>query len=417
MKKIMFYVGILLSASVNAQDYVHQVLILNEGYYDYGFQQIVEPVTVGVYDNLTQDYSTVAQLDGMRFASDLIIDDNVYYIAADTKIFKMDLNTHEVLASVSCQGVRNLAVVGDRLFATRGEYQVVLDSYLHVYNANDLSLELAFDTINGPKWSTQNLVANGNNVYIVINNAYESMNEKGIVGHINAETLSYENEFDLGPDALNPDNMLIFNNNLYTVNNKDWTGSSISKLDLDFTSSETVNLPNASTGCGTSAMRDDKLVYQISMENTINEFNCAAMNVSGPINGSFQNFYALKQNPVNGDFYASSTDFSTTGFINIYNEQNIMIGLFEVGVSPGTLVFDVRSSANLNEINTAFEVYPSPVQSILNVNTTLKNVKRIRNMLGEEILHFADSKIDVSELPNGIYYLEIENKSIRFVKN
>ena len=209
----MFYVGILLSASVNAQDYVHQVLILNEGYYDYGFQQIVEPVTVGVYDNLTQDYSTVAQLDGMRFASDLIIDDNVYYIAADTKIFKMDLNTHEVLASVSCQGVRNLAVVGDRLFATRGEYQVVLDSYLHVYNANDLSLELAFDTINGPKWSTQNLVANGNNVYIVINNAYESMNEKGIVGHINAETLSYENEFDLGPDALNPDNMLIFNNN------------------------------------------------------------------------------------------------------------------------------------------------------------------------------------------------------------
>ena len=122
MKKILFTISIAFSTFLNAQNYVHQTLILNEGYFDYATEQILQPVTIGSYNPTTNEYQTVATLNDMRFASDLIINGNYYYVAADTKIFKMDLNTHQEVSSVSCPGVRNLEIYQNKLIATRGEY-------------------------------------------------------------------------------------------------------------------------------------------------------------------------------------------------------------------------------------------------------------------------------------------------------
>ena len=121
MKKTIFYFLVFTASfTIQAQEYVNQVLILNEGYFDYTINEIVEPASIGSYDPATGVYTEVIELDGMRFGSDLIIDNDVYYVAADTKIFKINLNTHEIISSVICEGVRNLAVVGNKLFATRG---------------------------------------------------------------------------------------------------------------------------------------------------------------------------------------------------------------------------------------------------------------------------------------------------------
>lgn len=418
MKNILFYlIAITTGFTVQSQEYVHQVLILNEGYFDYSTNEIIEPVSIGSYNPVSGTYEEVLQLDGMRFGSDLIIENNVYYVAADTKIFKIDLNTHNILASANCEGVRNLVKVGARLFATRGEYMVNFDSYLHVYNVDDLSLEYSLDTQMGPKWATQNIVADGNRVYFAINNAYEWGNEKGIIGILNTDNLVYEDEYDLGPDATNPDNLVKSGDFLYTVNNKDWSGASISKLAIDLTQSETVNLSSVSTGCGTSALRDDKLIYQISMESSLNEFDLDMMNATGPISANFLNFYELKQNPVNGYLYASETDYYSFGKIHIYDNQNSEIALFETGISPGTVTFDIRWSAGLNQNETSFSVYPNPVQSTLHIMAASENEKIIRNMLGEEIYRFTGSSFETSEFPDGMYFIEHDNNSIRFIKN
>ena len=120
MKKVLLTLSVSLTALVQAQNYVHQALILNEGYFDYQTNQIIEPVTIGSYNPANQNYQIVDTLEGMRFGSDVIIDGNFYYVAADTKIFKMDLNTHQEVASVSCPGVRNLGIYQNKLVATRG---------------------------------------------------------------------------------------------------------------------------------------------------------------------------------------------------------------------------------------------------------------------------------------------------------
>ena len=415
MKKVLFTIGFGFSTLVQAQNYVHQAIILNEGYFDYQTNEILVPVTVGSYNPATQIYQVVDTLEGMRFGSDVLIDGNYYFVAADSKIFKMDLNTHQEISSVSCPGVRNLGIYQNKLVATRGEYLTTYDSYLHVYDATNMTLIAAIDTIQGPKWATQNIVLDGSSAYIAVNNGYEWGNEKGIIGKLDLNALTYGNEIDLGPDGKNPDNLVKVGSFLYSVNNKDWSGASISKVALDGSSNSTVNIATASTGCGTSALRDDKLVYQISMETTLNEFDINLMNPVGPISGHTLNYYELAQEPVSGNLFASETDFFSFGNVHIFNASNTELASFNAGISPGTIVFDVRStSANLNELSSNITVYPNPTTDFLNVNS--EGTKRVLDLNGKVLVTSDLNKIEVSNLNSGIYYLEVEGRKVSFVK-
>jgi hypothetical protein len=353
----------------------------------------------------------------MRFASDLVIDGNFYYVAADSKIFKMDLNTHQEIANVACPGVRNLAIYQDKLIATRGEYLTTYDSYLHVYNTTDLQLIQAFDTVTGPKWATQNIVIDGTTAYLVVNNAYDWGNEKGIIGQLNLSNLSYGNEVDLGPDGKNPDNLIKFGSALYTVNNKDWTGTSISKFELTTLTPSTVNITNAIAGCGTSALRDDKITYQISAETSLNNFDVNGMNNIGPVNGINMNFYELAQEPLSGDFYASSTDFFSTGTVYIYDASNTEIHQFAAGVSPGTIVFDIRSSAGMTETITNFSISPNPTNDIITIQGKSTNdVINLIDLNGTTVLSSNESTLDISNLPAGIYFVHINGTCQKVMK-
>lgn len=413
MKNVLLVITLSLSLVSLGQNYLYQVLVLNEGYYDYqtGIQGV--PVTVGSFNPSTQSYQEVTTINGMRFASDLVIDGSVYYVAADSKILKYDLNTHAQLAEVSCPGVRNLGVYQGKLVATRGEYLTTYDSYLHVYDANTLSLIAAIDTLAGPKWAAQNVVIDGTKAYIVVNNGYEWGNEKGIIGVLDLNTLTYGNEIDLGPDGKNPDNLVKYGNFLYTVNNKDWSGSSISKVALDGSVNTTTNLA-AATGCGTSSLRDDRIVYQISLQTDLNAFDINIMNNLGPVVGHQTNYYELAQEPVSGNFYCTETDFLSFGKVHIFDGNNAEITQFNAGVAPGTVVFDVRSSANLNELSKELEVFPNPCQEYLTVN--LNGEKRLMDAQGKTRLLTNSNSIDLSSLPAGFYVLQCQGKISKIIK-
>ncbi len=418
MKKALITLSLFASTWSFAQNQLHQVLVVNEGYFDYQTGVILEPVTIGSYNPISQQYQVVDTLENMRFASDLVIEGNFYYVAADSKIFKMDLNTHQEVASVSCPGVRNLAVYQDKLVATRGEYLTTYDSYLHVYNVTDLQLIQAFDTVNGPKWATQNIVIDGTTAYLVVNNAYEWGNEKGIIGQLNLSNLSYGNEVDLGPDGKNPDNLIKYGSALYTVNNKDWTGTSISKFELATSTPSTVNIANAIAGCGTSALRDDKITYQISSESSLNHFDINGMNNIGPVNGINMNFYELAQEPISGNLYASSTDFFSTGTVFIYDASNTEIHQFATGVAPGTIVFDIRSAAGVTTQNTAdFTVTPNPSNGMINIQGKDEHaVLILTDMNGTLIQSTTNDTINIEALPAGIYFVNINGTCQKVIK-
>ena len=60
------------------------------------------------------------------------------------------------------------------------------------------------------------------------------------------------------------------------------------------------------------------------------------------------NFYAVSENPINGNLYASTSDFVTNSSVIIYNENNFEINSFTSGVTTSKIVFDVRTENNSN---------------------------------------------------------------------
>ena len=94
MKKLVILLSVLLAQVSFAQNYVHQVLVLNEGYFDYATNQSVVPPTIGSYDPVTQIYTTVDTISGARFASDMIIEGEYIYVAADNHLYKYNKNDY-----------------------------------------------------------------------------------------------------------------------------------------------------------------------------------------------------------------------------------------------------------------------------------------------------------------------------------
>ena len=253
----------------------------------------------------------------------MLIDGDYFYVAADTQLLKYDLNTYELLKSISYWSKKYLLIVNDNLFVSRGEYGVSFDSYFQIYSKSDLTFISELDTSEGPKWTTQNMVHTDNKLYVAINNGFEWGNEKSLIGVLDLITLSYLEEIDLGSDATNPDNMMITDDYIFTVNNKNWSGASFSKVDLSTHSSTTINVSDVSTGCGTSCLRGDKINFQISMDSVLLEWDPATLLSSGNPLGINQNFYELAYDEVNNYLYATETDYSTYGKVHIYDLTTI----------------------------------------------------------------------------------------------
>tara|TARA_B100001250_G_scaffold85875_1_gene70991 strand:- start:21419 stop:22618 length:1200 start_codon:yes stop_codon:yes gene_type:complete len=397
MKKFLLIILLLQLFSASSQEYVHQVLILNEGYFDYTLNQSVIPPTIGAYIPGTGIYTNIDTLHNARFTSDLVVDDNYFYVAADNMLYKYEKNSYNLIASQEVDGIRNIAVWDDKIIVSRGDYDnitfspIFFNSYLQVFNTSDLSLYIELDTVAGPKWSTQNLIVSNDKLYIAINNAYEWGNEKGIIGVMDLNTFSYINEVDLGSDGINPDNMVQKGDYIYTINNKDWSGSSISQLGLLTNSVTTINL-SAPTGCGTSCLRGNKINYQISGDTILQEWDLSLLPNTGtplPIN---QGFYNLSYDFTNNLLYASKTDYVSSGNINIYDVNNSLISSFICGVSPGKIVFDTRST------NTAI--------SEQNLDNYHQSINQYYDILGRKIN--SDQLIDMS----GIY---IKNRKQLFI--
>jgi len=91
------------------------------------------------------------------------------------------------------------------------------------------------------------------------------------------------------------------------------------------------------------------------------------------------------------------------------------LSYFDAGVSPGTIVFDVRStSANLNELASNITVYPNPATDILNVN--MNGTKQIIDLNGKVLVTTNLNKIEVSNLNSGVYILSIDGQKASFIK-
>ncbi len=350
MKKVLTLVFALAYFNLFSQNVtLKQVLVLNEGKFDFATGTVLVPPSLGTYNPISKHYSTIENIVGARFASDIVIDGNFIYTACDDKIVKFNKKTFAKIGTLPVLGVRKLAVWNDQLLVTRGDFGVTLSAYFQVFDKNSFDFLYEIKPSDGLEFSTEGVVVFNDSAFVAVNNAFEFPNYKGLIGVIDLKNKNFVREINLGADGINPDYMTLAGTTIFTLNNKDYSEASVTKYDIMTGISVTKNL-QAGGGCGTSFLANDAaMYYQVFGENSLKKFDIdqqtttATLPIGKPI-------YGTAFETKNQKIYAGVTDFTTFGKVFIYDLAGNAIDSFNTGIAPGNIVFDYEILSSNNEV-------------------------------------------------------------------
>ncbi|HMW96764.1 MAG TPA: T9SS type A sorting domain-containing protein [Flavobacteriales bacterium] len=406
----------------NAQLYTHQVLVLNEGHYDFNTQTQDVPVTLGSYNPATGTYSTVATIADARFGNAVVVDGHTIYVGADTRLLKYDADTYALLDEAEVPGIRSLAVWNNALVITRGEVGG-LPYYLEVRDKHTLDELYHLDAATLP-YSCEAVQVVGDQAFIAVNNGFDWGNAVGLLGVLDMNSQTWST-LDLGPDGINPEHIMVVDGAVYTFNNKDYTGSSISKYQPGGVAVDYTHNVALSSGCGASAATTDRIYFLEYAQNVLNRYDLATAAVLDTLDASPAT-YGLIDDPNNGVMYGTTTDFLTSGELHVMNYEGQILSSVAVGVSPGKLALDTRLSTGITTGTTVRPVlYPNPATDMLSVSLSAAhgNVPfTLHDAAGRTVLQGAMNssgtlRIDVSDLAAGVYTLHTVNgATARFIK-
>ncbi len=399
---------------VNGQQEVHQVFVLSEGYYDYfnGGGQLV-PVTLGTYDPVAGTYQTVATISGPRFGSDVLVDAGSVYVAADDRVLRFDADSYAEVDMEPVQGVRKLAVWGDKLLLTRGELGG-LDHYFEVRDKNTLDLLWTLDPADGLTMSAEDVVVVGDMAYLAVNNAFDWANLAGKVGVVDLLAQSYASEIDLGANGLNPEKLFVVDDVLHTFNNKDFTGSSISAISIAGTSLTYTNNVASNSGCAASAYAAEKIYFMEYSQNELARFDIATASVLDTLTGS-PAVYGLTEDPINGVLYATTTDFFSAGDFHVLGLDGQVLSTVAAAVSAGNIALDIRLSTEVADFTSpTISLYPNPAtdEVFVNLPTGQRAQLDLLDATGRLVRSIAPvnsgtQRIGIADLASGMYTLRL----------
>ncbi|PCJ80441.1 MAG: hypothetical protein COA49_08180 [Bacteroidetes bacterium] len=358
---LSYLLVILLSNTLAQTDVLNAVWILNEGVQDWETGEMTELASVGVYSPVTHEYMEVYEFEGSSFTTNVVIAEGSAFIGADNKIVKLNLDTYEVEAEVALEGVRQLAFYDGMIYVTRGDVDPVtwasveFDSYFVWFDAETLSWVGEMPTTEGISYASEGLVIDNGVAYIAINNGFAWAQEVGILGVYDLNNGAY-NEFDLGEDGKNPAHIKLVDGAAVLVNNTDWSATSLSRVELTSLGAEmstvtTSLVAGVSSGCNAAAIMGDEIVFQISgemgMRKASTEDLTASVNIWGPVTDSY---YRMALNPINGNIYATVTNFYDAGEVQIIDDLGTLITSFETGTIPGGIAFDIRTVLSIDQL-------------------------------------------------------------------
>jgi hypothetical protein len=342
-----------------------------------------------------------------------------------------DANSYALVHSANVPGVRKLAIWNNQLLVSRGEYLVTYNSYFQVYNKLNLNFIYDLPVTAGPQYAADQIVVSNDSAYVAINNGFDFGNYKGLIGVVNLNNQSYSRELILADTATNPENLMLAGNDLVTLNNNDFSKSSVSKIGIGTSNSSTKVVVNGS-GCSTSALAvvtsSNYVLYQAFGDNQLGKYDLATEQVVAPISIN-KSIYGIAVNPINNEIYTGVTDFSTFGKIYIHYANGFPRDSFQVSVNPGSMAFDVRLTNGIQNFTSKsnLQVIETICQNELQVisNTTKVANLSIVDMTGRTVQSFiyqaasGIQKIDIAGLNAGVYMVKSNDgsESVRFVKN
>ena len=336
--------SLLFSVTAQAQN---ELWVLNE-----------TPPSLGRVDLTSFAYQEVLSFEDAGFATDLEIQDDAAVVVLENRVVKVDLTSGQIVADTELLGAQEAALLEDgTVVVTRGGLDdawqpLNLTSHLVWLDGDDLGLEGELLPTEGPTLPSQEIVVVDGKVYIAVNNGWAFGQEAGRLGCWDVEQDTYS-EWDLGEGAENPVALHVLGGDLFTVNNGDWSGTSVTRASLgDLSSTTTVALDGVSVGCNASAFVDTKLAVQISGENGLRLLDGPSMvwEEGAVLNADAPSAYSLITHPTYGWTCAGVTDYVTFGEIQIRTAEGEWLATVPVGVSPGSLAWRSLEVSNLGEV-------------------------------------------------------------------
>ena len=147
-------------------------------------------------------------------------------------------------------------------------------------------------------------------------------------------------EVDLGDTGKNPVALHEVNGAVLSVNNGDWSSTSVSRVVAGETlEASTEVLTDVAAGCNASAVVSaNRLALQIDQEAGLRLVDGATGLGTGEIlNPDATSAYSLAIHPTSDMTFSGVTDFVTEGHVDIHDDLGNLIGSVQVGIAPGTL--------------------------------------------------------------------------------
>lgn len=334
-----------------AQD---RAFVLCEGAQDLYSGEVLEAPRLGTVDlsASTPDFEVLRVFEGHAFATDLALSEggDEVYVAAEDTVYKLDATSGEILAQQALQGARRLLLDGDRLFVTRGDVDPVtwgsvdFDHYFVSLDADDLSWNTGWEAAGnaGPGWASEGICVSEGGVYVAINNAFAFGEEVGLIGRVDLATGAYT-EVELGPDGLNPVHLFAADDGaVVSVNVQQYDGTSLSRW-MGVSNADTEVVADVTAGCGAADWHQGGVLYQVYGESGFRKADGATLAELEGWSGNGGSVYAMQVVSA-GQVLLGTTDFATTGVLEMWDFEAGMQWSIPVGIAPGKI--EVALSTN-----------------------------------------------------------------------
>lgn len=424
-KKIILLAIVAMPFALNAQTPGNRQIITANGglfevnlpYNDFVTVQSVDPVTnqVIVFDTIKT-----------QSIQDVIVSGNFAFVAAQDSIVKYDITTYTRQAVALVEGVNKLAIYNNLLIITR-QYPVT-EKFVQVRSTADLSLLKEFSEISG---ESAGILVKGTKAYIAVNGGWAGTSGK--IAILDMITVRFEEEIDLGADAIGIFNLFRFKENVVSVNRTPYGGTTGSLSVLDPTNHFNTTVYNANIGTGYQVY--NKILY-VGINGNIGSFDLNSMTVlnptliENPAVASFGSIASASLDTLNMKFYVNVTDYFSFGQGYVYNFSGDSIGAFTSGISNEAMAIDYTSVTGISDGNTSSDltIFPNPCSTRLSITSVPSNsLISIYSIDGQLVFQESVSaaseqfNLDVDRLKNGIFMLVItHNQQIyrsKFVKN
>ncbi len=401
-----------------------QLIVVNGGI----FGSSSDLTNIGIYNSQSGTFSPLDTI-GVNSAQDVLVEENRFiYLAAQDSLIKYDLWTGARLAASNfgAPSTIRMGLYQNKLLV--GNWYAASEGNLRIFDKNTLTF---LDSI--PE------ITKGATDFVLINDrAYIAQNN---INDMWADTLGYLAVVDLNTNSFLYNDTLstqgyeigrlvnVGDSLIYSLNG---VSNTISSLNLINNNKQTVSaaapLNPRMTG---SSVFYDGIKWYLPFSNSIGTYDLVNNTVLNQnlisVPGQFT--YAFAVDASAGKIYTSLFDFAnqTTNRGVVYNLSGDSTDVFPVGFSPEVLTV-LNSSVGLNnqyaveEDIIKLKIYPNPGTSILNIESSvaISNIKII-DLKGVIVFEsfFEDKhahQLDIASLPNGSYFLIINNKTQIFTK-